>query len=52
MSIWCPGSSEKVYLAAKTATCPHCGKIVELTARGHIKPHIELKTESATTRKK
>lgn len=51
MSIWCAGSSEKVYAAVKTAPCPKCGKIVDLTRQGHIKPHIELKTASATTAK-
>ena len=48
MSIWCPGSSERVYLAAKTARCPACGKIVELTRQGHIKPHVESKIEAGT----
>jgi hypothetical protein len=51
VSIWCAGSSEKVYAAVKTAPCPKCGKIVDLTRQGHIKPHIELKTASATTAK-
>lgn len=41
MSIWCEGSSEKVYMAVPTTTCPVCGKVVDVTARGHIKPHIE-----------
>jgi hypothetical protein len=43
VSIWCAGSSERVYLAVKTAPCPVCGKIVEVTPRGHIKPHVESK---------
>jgi hypothetical protein len=43
MSIWCPGSSEKVYLATRTARCPECGKIVDVTRQGHIKPHVESK---------
>ena len=43
MSIWCAGSSEKVYAAVNTAKCPKCGKVVEVTARGHIKPHVESK---------
>ncbi|HEY7467478.1 MAG TPA: hypothetical protein VIB47_12370 [Dehalococcoidia bacterium] len=47
MSIWCAGSSEKVFTAARTAACPKCGKIVELTRQGHIKPHVESKTASA-----
>jgi hypothetical protein len=46
VSIWCPGSSEKVYLAVKTVPCPECGKIVEITRQGHIKPHVESKTET------
>jgi Zn finger protein HypA/HybF involved in hydrogenase expression len=44
VSIWCAGSSEKVYTAARSANCPKCGKLVELTRQGHIKPHIERKT--------
>jgi hypothetical protein len=48
VSIWCAGSSEKVYAAVRTAPCPVCGKVVEVTQRGHIKPHVESKTaESA-----
>jgi hypothetical protein len=47
VSIWCAGSSEKVYAAVKTAACPKCGKIVDLTRQGHIKPHIENKMASA-----
>ena len=43
MSIWCDGSSEKVYAAVGAAPCPKCGKVVELTRQGHIKPHIEQK---------
>ncbi len=43
MSIWCAGSSDKVYSAANTARCPKCGKVVELTHQKHIKPHIESK---------
>ena len=50
MSIWCAGSSEKVYAAVKTARCPKCGKIVDLTRQGHIKPHIESKTASAANK--
>ena len=48
MSIWCAGSSEKVYTAARSAICPKCGKLVDLTNRGHIKPHVESKTEAPT----
>ena len=48
MSIWCAGSSEKVYAAVKTAACPKCGKLVDLTRQGHIKPHIEIKTASTS----
>ena len=47
VSIWCPGSSEKVYMVAKTVRCPSCHKVVEVTRQGHIKPHVESKTESA-----
>ncbi len=43
MSIWCPGSSERVYLPVKTVHCPSCDKIVELTRQGHIKPHVASK---------
>ncbi len=43
MSIWCAGSSEKVYRAVNTAPCPKCGKIVDLTQQGHIKPHVGTK---------
>ena len=43
MSIWCAGSSEKVYAAVTQAQCPKCGKIVEVTRRKHIKPHVEAK---------
>jgi hypothetical protein len=43
VSIWCAGSSEKVYLAVDSAPCPVCGKVVELTRQKHIKPHIESK---------
>ena len=43
MSIWCPGSSEKVYAAVQTVRCPECGKVVEVTKQGHIKPHVESK---------
>ena len=43
MSIWCPGSSEKVYAAVQTVRCPHCGKMVEVTRQGHVKPHVESK---------
>jgi hypothetical protein len=50
VSIWCAGSSEKVYAAVKTAQCPKCGKIVDLTRQGHIRPHVELKTASATAK--
>ena len=48
MSIWCAGSSEKIYQAVKTAPCPKCGKIVELTRQGHIRPHLEIKTGAAS----
>lgn len=47
MSIWCEGSSAKVYYATTTARCPKCGKVVEVTRRGHIKPHVESKTTPA-----
>jgi hypothetical protein len=47
LSIWCPGSSERVYAAVSAARCPSCGKIVEVTRQGHIKPHVENKTETA-----
>ena len=47
MSIWCAGSSEKVYAAVKTVRCPECGKVVEVTRQGHIKPHVESKLEEA-----
>ena len=43
MSIWCAGSSEKVYAAVDTARCPKCGKVVEVTRQKHIKPHLESK---------
>ena len=43
MSIWCAGSSEKVYAAVNTTRCPVCHKVVEVTRRGHIKPHVESK---------
>jgi Zn finger protein HypA/HybF involved in hydrogenase expression len=49
VSIWCEGSSEKVYAAVTEARCPKCGKVVELTARGHIKPHVELKLGPAAS---
>ena len=52
LSIWCEGSSEKVYAAVTEARCPKCGKVVELTHRGHIKPHIEQKLGDAATAKK
>lgn len=45
MSIWCAGSSEKVYVVTKTVRCPKCGKLVEVTRQGHIKPHVESKLE-------
>jgi Zn finger protein HypA/HybF involved in hydrogenase expression len=51
LSIWCAGSSEKVYAAVSMARCPKCGKMVEVTARKHIKPHVENKTASAPARK-
>ena len=51
MSIWCAGSSEKVYAATRTTQCPVCGKVVEVTARGHIKPHVESKTVDAGNKK-
>ena len=47
VSIWCAGSSEKVYAAVKTAVCPKCGKVVEVTRQKHIKPHVETKTVRA-----
>jgi Zn finger protein HypA/HybF involved in hydrogenase expression len=47
VSIWCAGSSEKVYAATRTAQCPVCGKNVDVTAQGHIKPHVESKTADA-----
>ena len=50
MSIWCAGSSEKVYAAVSTARCPKCGKVVEVTGRKHIKPHLESKTEKAPSK--
>ena len=50
LSIWCAGSSEKIYTANRSAVCPKCGKLVELTRQGHVKPHIERKT--ATPAKK
>ena len=43
VSIWCAGSSEKVYAAVDTARCPKCGKVVEVTRQKHIKPHVESK---------
>lgn len=43
MSIWCAGSSEKIYAAVKMARCPKCGKTVEVTERKHIKPHVQSK---------
>lgn len=46
MSIWCEGSSEKVYFATQTVRCPKCGKVVEVTRQGHIKPHVESKLEA------
>jgi uncharacterized protein with PIN domain len=52
VSIWCEGSSEKVYAAVNEARCPKCGKVVELTHRGHIKPHVEQKLGAAATAKK
>jgi uncharacterized protein with PIN domain len=51
VSIWCSGSSEQVYMAVTTTRCPKCGKIVEVTRQGHIKPHVENKTGSAPARK-
>ncbi len=47
MSIWCEGSSEKVYEAVGSAACPKCGKIVVVTKQGHIKPHVESKVVKA-----
>jgi Zn finger protein HypA/HybF involved in hydrogenase expression len=44
VSIWCAGSSEKVYAAVTTTRCPKCGKSVEVTKQKHIKPHVESKT--------
>ena len=46
MSIWCEGSSERVYTSGNTARCPVCNKPVELTRQGHIKPHVESKIEA------
>ena len=51
MSIWCAGSSEKVYAAVSTAKCPKCGKMVEVTARKHIKPHVESKIGPVVSKK-
>jgi hypothetical protein len=51
VSIWCAGSSEKIYTTARSAICPKCGKLVELTRQGHIKPHIESKTATASKAK-
>ncbi len=51
MSIWCAGSSTKVYIATKTAACPKCSKVIDLTRQGHIKPHIQSKIESKTESK-
>jgi len=51
VSIWCAGSSEKVYAVTKTAICPKCGKLVDVTRQGHIKPHIESKTAAASKAK-
>jgi uncharacterized Zn finger protein (UPF0148 family) len=31
-------------MAVQTTFCPVCGKTVEVTKRGHIKPHVESKT--------
>jgi hypothetical protein len=45
VSIWCAGSSEKVYAAVTQAPCPKCGKLVEVTRQKHIKPHIEAKPQ-------
>jgi hypothetical protein len=52
VSIWCPGSSEKVYLAVTAVPCPKCGKIVAVTRQGHVMPHVENKTASAPATKK
>jgi len=43
VSIWCEGSSEKVWTAVSSAPCPKCGKVVVVTKQGHIKPHVESK---------
>ncbi len=43
MSIWCPGSSEKVYAPVSMTRCPSCGATVQVTRQGHIKPHVESK---------
>lgn len=51
MSIWCPGSSEKVYAAVSTVRCPECGKIVEVTRQGHIMPHVESKIDEKAAKK-
>jgi hypothetical protein len=47
VSIWCAGSSEKVYVAVRTSRCPVCGSVVGVTRQGHIKPHVESKVEAA-----
>ena len=50
MSIWCAGSSEKVYAAVDMAKCPKCGKMVEVTRQKHIKPHVESKIARPQTK--
>jgi uncharacterized protein with PIN domain len=50
VSIWCAGSSERVYAAVNTTRCPKCGKVVEVTARKHIKPHLESKIDKAAAK--
>jgi hypothetical protein len=47
VSIWCAGSSEKIYLAVSRTQCPVCGAIVPVSRQGHIKPHVELKVAAA-----
>jgi len=48
LSIWCAGSSEKVYAPVRTTYCPVCGKVVDVTRQGHIKPHVESKLGAAS----
>jgi hypothetical protein len=39
-------------MAVTSVPCPKCGKLVEVTRQGHIKPHVENKTASAPPTKK